>query len=113
MLGAPLILKEIKLTYPRPEYAKVYQDIFNCPIIFNADKYQLIFDKSYLTTCLPLADSFTRDTCEKECKRAYARLHEQTSTFDKIQQELLFQHEGPPCLDKLARRLNMSRPFYN
>lgn len=107
-LGATLVLKEITLTYPRPEYAKVYQDIFNCPITFNADRYQVIFDKSYLSKRLPLANALTRDTYEKECKRAYARLHEQKSTLDRIQQELLFPYEEPPCFDKLARRLNMS-----
>ncbi|MDD5435781.1 MAG: AraC family transcriptional regulator [Nitrospira sp.] len=107
-LGAPLILKEITLTYPRPEYAEAYQDIFNCPITFNADKYQAIFDKNYLTARLPLANALTKDTYEKDCKRAYARLHEQKSTLDRIQQELLFPYEEPPCFDKLARRLNMS-----
>lgn len=108
MLGTPFILKELKLTYPRPEYAKAYQDIFNCPITFNADRHQVIFDKSYLSQRMPLANALTRETYEKDCKRAYTRLHEQTSTLDKIQQELLFPHEEPPSFDKLARRLNMS-----
>ncbi len=108
VLGAPFILKELKLTYPRPEYAKAYQDIFNCPITFNADRYQVIFDKSYLSQRMPLANALTRETYEKECKRAYARLHEQTSTLDRIHQELLFPHDELPSFGKLARRLNMS-----
>jgi len=108
VLGTPLMLKEITLTYPRPEYARAYQDVFNCPVTFNADRYQVIFDKSCLTTRLPLANPLTRDIYEKECKRAYSRLHEQKSTLDRIQQELLFPHKEPPCFDKLARRLNMS-----
>lgn len=108
MLGSPLILRELTLTYPRPDYAKAYQDIFNCPITFNADKYRVIFDKSNLSSRLPLANALTRDTYERECKRAYARLHEQKSTLDRIQQELMYPHDEPPCFDKLARRLNMS-----
>jgi AraC-like DNA-binding protein len=108
IMGSPLILKEITVTYPQPEYSAVYQEIFNCPVTFNADRYQVIFDKSYLSNRLPLANALTRDTYEKECKRAYARLHEQKSTLDKMQQELLFPHGEPPCFDKLARRLNMS-----
>ncbi len=108
ILGTPLILKEITLTYPRPEYARAYQDVFNCPVVFNADRYQVIFDKSYLTARLPLANSLTRNIYERECKRAYSCLHEQKSTLDRIQQELLFPHKEPPCFDKLARRLNMS-----
>jgi AraC-like DNA-binding protein len=107
-LGAPLILKEIILTYPRPAYAEAYQDIFNCPITFNADKYQVIFDISYLSKQLPLANALTKETYEKECKRSYLRLHEQKSTLDRIRQELLFPYEEPPCFDKLAHKLNMS-----
>lgn len=107
-MGPSFVLKEITLRYPRPEYAKAYHDVFNCPVTFNADRYQVIFDKSYLTARLPLANALTKDTYEKECKRAYARLHEQKSTLDRIQQELLFPHDEPPCFDKLARRLNMS-----
>ena len=108
ILGTPLIMKEIRVTYPRPEYAKAYQDIFHCPIIFNADKYQTMWDKKFLSTRLPLANALTKNTYEEECKRAYARLHEQKSTLDKIQQELLIQEEGVPSLEQLARRLNLS-----
>lgn len=108
MLGTPLVLNELKLIYPRPEYAKAYQDIFNCPVTFNAERYQASFPKSLLLNRLPLANAMTRDLYEKECKRAYARLHEQSSTLDRIQQELLFPHDEQPSFDKLARRLNMS-----
>jgi AraC-like DNA-binding protein len=107
-LGARFIMKGITLTYPQPEYAKDYQDMFNCPITFNTDKFQIFFDKSYLNTRLPLANALTRDIYEKECKRAYACLHEEESTGDKIIQELLIPQAKPPCFDKLARRLNMS-----
>lgn len=107
-LGTRFIMKGITLTYPRPEYAKAYQDMFNCPITFNTDKFQIFFDKNYLNTRLPLANALTREIYEKECKRAYARLHEQDSTGDKIIQELLIPQAKPPCFDKLARRLSVS-----
>ncbi len=107
-LGGPFILKGITLTYPRPEYTRAYQDMFNCPITFNTDKFQVFFDKNYLNARLPLANALTRDIYEKECKRAYARLHEKKSTLDKIQEELLFPQAESPCFDQLARRMNMS-----
>ncbi|PKN04169.1 MAG: hypothetical protein CVU74_08250 [Deltaproteobacteria bacterium HGW-Deltaproteobacteria-9] len=107
-LGTPFMLKGITLTYARPEYAKAYQDMFNCPITFNTDKFQVIFDKKYLTARLPLANALTREIYEKECKRTYALLHEKKSTLDKIQQELLIPQAESLCFDKLARRLNMS-----
>lgn len=107
-LSAPLVLKGITLTYPRPEYARAYQELFNCPVTFHADRFQIIFDKGYLNNRLPMANAMSREIYEKECKKAYARLHEQTSILDKIQQELLFPHSEPPCFDTLARRLHMS-----
>jgi len=107
-LGAPFILKGITLTYPRPEYARTYQDLFHCPVTFKTDRFQVMFDKDYLTTRLPMANALSKEIYEKECQRAYARLHEQKSTLDKIHQELLFPHVDPPCFGKMARRLNMS-----
>ncbi len=106
--GAPFVLKGVTLPYPRPEYVKTYRDFFNCPVSFNADSMMFFFDKNYLTSRLPMANALAREAYEKECKLAYARLHEQRSTLDKIQQELLYPHIEPLRFDKLARRLNMS-----
>ena len=55
-----------------------------------------------------MANAVTRDMYEKDCKKAYAHLHEKDSILEKIQQEILYPHDKPPSFDLLARRLHMS-----
>ncbi|MRR39332.1 AraC family transcriptional regulator, partial [bacterium] len=107
-LGSPLLLNEIRLIYPKPDYASYFQEIFFCPVTFNADENMISFDKRFLFRPLPMANALARNAYEKECKRVYLRLKEQGTTLDKIKQELMFQEEGIPSLEQLARRLNIS-----
>jgi AraC-like DNA-binding protein len=107
-LGTPLLLNEIRLTYPRPECAPYYKEVFLCPVIFDADENMFSFDKRFLSRPLPMANPLARNAYEKECKRVYLRLKEQGTTLDRIRQELLFPDEGFPSFEQLARRLNVS-----
>ncbi len=108
ILGVPLVLKEMRLTYPRPEHASTYQEIFHCPVSFGADENQIFFDRSYLSMPLPMANALARQAYEKECKKMHTRLKEQGTTLDKIRQELQFPDEGFPSFEQLARRMNFS-----
>lgn len=107
-LGVPLVLKEIRLAFPRPDYASYYQGLFHCPVTFNADQNRFSFDASYLYRPLPMANALARQTYENECRKAYNRLKEQGTLPDKIRHELLSQEEGIPSLEVVARRLNVS-----
>jgi AraC-like DNA-binding protein len=107
-LGSPLVLNEIRLAYPKPDYASYYQKVYNCPVTFNAEENMISFDKSFLFRPLPMANPLARNAYEKECKRVYLRLKERGTTLDKIRQELMFQEDGIPSLEQLARHLNIS-----
>ena len=107
-LGDTFSLKEIRLAFPRPDHAACYQELFSCPVIFNAEHYMIRFDRSYLSRPLPMANSLSRQAYEAECKRLYNRLREQGTTLDKIHQELLYHEDGFPSFEQLARRLNVS-----
>jgi AraC-like DNA-binding protein len=107
-LGTPLVLNEIRLAYPKPDYASYYQEIYNCPVTFDADENMISFDKSFLFMPLPMSNALARNAYEKECKRVYLRLKDKGTTLDKIRQELLYQDEGIPSLEQIALRLNIS-----
>jgi len=107
-LGSPLLLNEIRLAYPKPDYASYYQEIFNCPVMFDAGENMISFDMSFLFMPLPMANPLARKAYEKECKRVHLRLKEEGTTLEKIQQELLYQDEGVPSLEQIALRLNIS-----
>lgn len=107
-LGFKLPLKELRLTYPRPEYVSYYQDFFHCPIIFNADECQFAFDSSYLNMRLPMANAIAKEAFEKECEKEYARLNELGTDMARIKQEILYYKEGFPTIEQFARLLNIS-----
>lgn len=107
-LGSPLLLNEIRLTYPRPEHAAYFQEVFFCPVTFNSDDYLISFDKRFLLRPLPMANALARNAYEKECRKVYLRMKDQGTTLDKIRQELMFNEEGIPSLEQLSRRLNIS-----
>lgn len=107
-LGTPLPLNEIRLTYPRPGHAPYFREVFSCPVTFGAEENLMSFDRRFLLRPLPMANPLARNAYEKECRRVHLRLKDQGTTLDKIRQEILYQDEGIPSLEQLARRLNMS-----
>ena len=107
-LGFKLPLKELRLTYPRPDYVSNYQYYFHCSIIFNADECRFSFDLSYLHMRLPMANAIAKEAFEKECEKEYARLKEFGTDMARIKQELLYYKEGFPNIDQFARLLNIS-----
>ncbi len=107
-LGFPILFNEIRLTYPRPDHASYFKEIFFCPVTFDADESMISFDKRFLFMPLPMANPLARNAYEKECKRVYLRLKYQGTTLDRIRQELLFPDEEFPSFEQLARRLNIS-----
>ena len=92
------VFKEINLAYPAPDYADRYEEIFHCPIIFNAPENLLIFDAAILDRPLKHANPLTKKILEQECRQLCQRLNENTTVKDKIRHELLFTEEDFPLL---------------
>lgn len=106
--GAPVTPNEIRIAYPKPPYAARYQEIFHCPIVFNAENHLLVFDKNYLFTPLPMANPLACKTYENECRQLIQRMKKQGTIAKRLKQEILFHKEGLPSFDQLARRMNIA-----
>lgn len=108
ILGTAIPLKEVWFAYPKPSYSSAYQDVFKCPVRFNANEHMLVYDSKYLFVSLPLANPLLRKAYEKECRQLYFRLEMQETVTDRVRKEILFIKNGIPTLVKLAKHLNMS-----
>ncbi|HPR53325.1 MAG TPA: AraC family transcriptional regulator [Deltaproteobacteria bacterium] len=108
LIGAHFPVNEMRFAYPRPRHASLYQDIFKCSLVFNAEVHSAIFDRKYLFQELPLADPLVRKTYEKECRQLSLRINRQGTMTRRIHQEILFQRDGFPGFDQLARYVNLS-----
>ena len=96
------------VAYPKPVYASIYQDAFQCPVFFNAENHMIVFDKSFLYKPLPLANPLARKAYEKECMELSLRLKKQEVMSQKIIQEILFRRDDTPDFEYFARYLNTS-----
>ncbi|MGD0821141.1 MAG: AraC family transcriptional regulator [Desulfomonilia bacterium] len=108
LIGEPLMLKEARFAYPRPEYASSYRDTFKCPVFFNTDEHVFIFDSRYLSKYLPMANRLSKDKYERECRELILRMKKSGTTSEKVRQLILYQKEGIPTFQQVTRRMNVS-----
>lgn len=108
LLGEPIKLTEIRFAYPEPKHVSSYQEIFQCPLVFNAENHVVVFDKSYLYKQLPMANPLAKKSYEKECKELSLRIKRQETMSKRVVQEILYRRNKIPDFNQLARFLNTS-----
>jgi AraC-like DNA-binding protein len=108
VLKAPVPLNEIRFAYPKPAYAAYYEDVFHCPVRFNAREHTIIFDSRLLSVPLPMSNPIAKKTYEQECKQTCQRLKVKETMTDQVRQEILFKKEIFPSFTQLSRHLNIS-----
>lgn len=108
LLQSPMRLNEIWLAFPKPAYASLYTDTFQCPIHFNAHEHMVIFDSKYLFAQMPMANPLMKNTYEKECRQLCVRLQVQESATDQVRHNIFFGPEGLPSLTHLARGMSIT-----
>jgi AraC-like DNA-binding protein len=101
------VFSQIHIAYSAPDYAARYQEIFHCPVIFNAPEHLIMFDATLLERPLKHANPLTKKVLEQECRQLCERLNEKMTLTNKIRHELLFTDGDFPTLDQLAHRINM------
>ena len=101
-------LIEARFAYPKPDSVDEYKKIFNCPLVFDAEESQAIFDSSYLTKKLPCSNELTKNLYEKECRQILQNLNLFTTTAGRVRQALLSKNNEFPNMKNVAKSLNMS-----
>lgn len=99
---------KICFAYPKPEYADEYKKIFNCPIVFDAEETQILFDSRYLARPLPCANTLTKNIYEADCRHTIEQLTMLTTTTELAKATLQCTDKGILTRSQLAQRLNMS-----
>ncbi|HOO35482.1 MAG TPA: AraC family transcriptional regulator [Smithella sp.] len=108
VLGTPFTLHEIGFAYPRPSYASAYQDIFRCPVHFDAHEHIMVFDSKFLSRKLPMSNTMASKTYEKECEQLYIRQKALETVTGQMRHRIMTQSEGLPSFSQLARSMNLS-----
>ena len=101
-----------EFSYPKPEHVKLYQDIFQCPLVFNAEQDALIFDEDFksikpIRTRLELYEFLNRlpaDFMSLPGKDTSLTTQIKMLILDNSKHQLTL-----PPLEQLAKKLSMSR----
>ena len=102
------VLQELRLDYPSPTGYQAYEDLFNCPVLFDRDTIEMRFDASLLNLKLKFADPETERICEEQCRQLLERLGSTGGIVDRVRQ-IIYES---PCdrrdVDAVASKLCIS-----
>jgi AraC-like DNA-binding protein len=69
VLGIPFPTKRMIFTFPRPQYWRLYERMFNCPVEFGGETMEWHFDPAVLDRACPNANPITAQVCQQFCDR--------------------------------------------
>jgi AraC-like DNA-binding protein len=100
---------KINLTYAKPSYAKLYDDIFQCPISFNQPKNELWLPASWLELPISTANEVASEVCAQQCELITSHLSNQGDMVDRVRRTLL-SHSMISILrlEEMAEELHLS-----
>lgn len=100
---------ELSLAKPRPDGWQEYQRIFKCPIHFDAPRFELKFDSSYLSRNIITADYELLNLLTTHAQGLLQRLPKKRTFTQLVKRCLIDQSNGNfPTINDVARRLNLS-----
>lgn len=101
-------LQELRLDYPRPVGYETYEELFQCPVLFDQEFIEMRFDVSMLDLKLIYADEETERVCEQRCQELLDRLGSTGNIVDQVRRKIY----ECPCdsrdVDTVASKLCMS-----
>lgn len=100
---------KILLQQDPPQNIDLYASAFDCELIFQADKTQVIFSKSLLNITLPQADHAMHAMMEKRAEELLLKANESQSLSNRVMfilSEIL--QDGEPSLEKLAKAMELN-----
>jgi AraC-like DNA-binding protein len=109
------VFNRIEFAIPSPKNSKIYEDFFQCPIIFNADKTTLYLKRSILEIPLKNPDQTLLAILKRQADIQLSLLPESTSFIELVNRSIMKAIENhDPRIEVVAKYLNMSpRTFQN
>lgn len=107
LMGELLELQELTLSYPPPTYRQRYEELFHCPIRFNADETRIVARAPRLDAGTRSHNSELRELCLQQC----SAMMQKTVLRGQVSMRLraLLRARGRiPSLNEAASSLRMS-----
>ncbi|PMN89884.1 AraC family transcriptional regulator [Enterovibrio norvegicus] len=98
----------IYFPYPKPDYAALYEETFQCEVVFDSERLEWQFNAEKLYESLPTANAMTLTQCLKSCDEMLAKVNGALTLNEKITQMLLERPGQYPSIEVLSSELGMS-----
>lgn len=98
----------VHLTYPAPEHAAMYDELFECPVHFESQRNELRYPRSLLTIPFKNPNALLREFCLRECGKVLDDFKPRNTLADEIETLLRSSSGTIPPLPEVASALNIS-----
>jgi AraC-like DNA-binding protein len=107
-LGTRLPLSAVEFRHCPPNYAALYNELFDCPVTFGAQYNRWCFDAEWLHHPLPAAEPDTSRIFSAQCRQIAQSLQQGNSFVEHIRYFLLDASQSPPSLETVSHATNMA-----
>lgn len=107
--GYAATIKRLELKGPVPEKPEVYEDFFECAVLFNKKQNRFIFDKKALEIPLPQANKLNLKIYATQCDQQLEVIRKKTSFSEEVSDKIrFFSKEHIPSQDEVANKLSVT-----
>ena len=102
-------LASVHFDFPAPAYVASYNEVFDCPVVFNADRNELRFPATWLSRPVESANQSMADVCKAMCERLLGA-GESSRETSQVVRRLLLTRPGRRMyrLEEAAAELSLS-----
>jgi len=98
----------VRLSYPAPAYAKLYEKVFGCPAYFSQERNELCYSRSLLEIPFTSANAVLRELCLRECDKVLEGLKTNNQLIEQVEAIIRSSTGAIPQFPLVAETLNMS-----
>lgn len=98
----------LHLAYKDPGYKHQYQQFFDCEVVFEAERNQMVFDVSALGQPMAFSNDFAFRKCRALCGQLAQEMKEESITVREVRQHLATDPVGMAKPQRLADAMGMS-----
>jgi AraC-like DNA-binding protein len=101
---------EVRFAHNREQHRRLFEDYFQAPVVFGAERDEIVFPRVYLDLRLPRADAALRATLTAHATHVLAESQPTETFVERVRRLVLTDlREGKASLDDLAVAVRMSR----
>lgn len=98
-------LREVRLTFPKPQDTSVYEDFYRCPVRFAQSSCEIDVHVGVMRKKLPSADVLAKLFHEAQCAKMSEAINKPFSYSEAVR-ERLYRSATMPTMEQMAALLN-------